>query len=615
MESAVAHSGLMERLERESRESPRLYKFKLAALASLGFLVLGGAAVLGVGLSAGLVIGLWLISPVLLLKLIKIIWIPIAFGWFVLKALWVKFDPPEGYRLRPGEAPALEAEVERIRKATGAPRLDGIVIDADLNAAAATVPRALGLLGQRHYLVLGLPLMQLLDRDQLAAVIAHEFGHFGGGHSRFAGWIYHVRVSWARVLGALSENGGKIAGVFTRFFNWYSPYFNRYSFALARANEYQADAAAAKVAGAQAAGNALVRVHLGSEQIACDFWPSITQAYRNLPAPPASVYGQLAAHLRTATPADHERLTSALALAGGFEDTHPTLAQRLGALGVEATAPGPVEVSAADELLGGLQGALVERFSSDWHRSVEDRWAASHRQHVEDVTTLEALEAREGLSDEESVEYARLVEELRPEADALPLWRVAAERAPDNPLAQFRLGSLLLDQEDASGVDAIRRAMSLDSGAVEPGCYRMANFYEAAGDSERRDAIVAELNRYYAEQAATHRERGRVNASDTYLPHGLDADALENVKRQLDAFGGVRKAWLVRKHVSNDPAAVPHFVLLVTWKGLVFSEGGRLQKLVDALDLPGTYIAITAPNQRRIASRVKKAAGAVTYRR
>ena len=82
-----------------------------------------------------------------------------------MRALWVTFPAPEGHRLDQHEAPLLQAEVERLRVAAGAPRLSGIVVDADLNAAAASVPRALGLLGHRHYLVLGLPLMQLLDRD------------------------------------------------------------------------------------------------------------------------------------------------------------------------------------------------------------------------------------------------------------------------------------------------------------------------------------------------------------------------------------------------------------------------------------------------------------------
>ena len=43
---------------------------------------------------------------------------------------------------------------------------------------------------------------------------------------------------------------------------WYVPYFNAYTFVLARANEYQADRASADLVGADVAAHALKRVNL-----------------------------------------------------------------------------------------------------------------------------------------------------------------------------------------------------------------------------------------------------------------------------------------------------------------------------------------------------------------
>ena len=278
MASVARYRDLVERLEREARQSPGLYRFKLGLLAGLGFAVLGGTVLLALGMSVGLVLVLVAISPLLLLKLIKVIWIPVAFGWFVLKSLWIRMEPPSGYLLRDGEAADLRAEVEWLREQTGAPPLKGIIIDSQLNAAAASVPRAMGLLGHSHYLVLGLPLMQLLSREQFDSVIAHEFGHFGGGHGRFGGWIYRVRVSWYRLLDGLALQRSWTTKLFRRFFDWYAPYFNAYSFVLARANEYEADATAARVVGAPEAAQALQRVGLGGTVLARDFWPGVQRA-------------------------------------------------------------------------------------------------------------------------------------------------------------------------------------------------------------------------------------------------------------------------------------------------------------------------------------------------
>ncbi len=212
----------------------------------------------------------------------------------------MRFRPPYGYRIGPGEAPELVAEVERLRRETGAPRLEASLIDADFNAAGASVPRVSGLFGHRHCLVLGLPLMRLLSREQMLAVIAHELGHFGGGHSRFSGWIYRVRVSWYRVLGPLSESGSSVSRVYTRFFHWYATSFNAYSFALARANEYQADAAAARVMGAPAADAALIRIHLGGERLQRDVWPQVRLSHQTLAVPPTLLSRNMALHLRSA---------------------------------------------------------------------------------------------------------------------------------------------------------------------------------------------------------------------------------------------------------------------------------------------------------------------------
>ena len=614
MQSAATYQSLIERLEKDLARAPGLYKAKLAGLAALGFVVLGGAAVLGLAVSAGLVIGLYVVSPVLLLKLAKIIWIPIAFGWMVLRALWVKFGAPDGYRLKPGEAPALEAEVERLRAAAGAPRLDGIIIDQDLNAAAATVPRAMGFLGNRHYLVLGLPLLQLLDREQLAAVIAHEFGHFGGAHHRFTGWIYHVRIAWFRVLTALDAGGNWAGRLFKRFFEWYAPIFNAYSFPLARQNEFQADAIAAQLVGAQAAGSALIRVHLGSERLESAFWPEIRRAVRSEPAPPMGLYARMASELRGAPPEAQARLSHALALRGGYDDTHPTLAQRLQALGVTAEPPGPLETSAAESLLGPLNAALEARFSQEWAQHTTPAWEDLHRNHVEGMARLAELDASPDLDPEAAIEHARLVEDLRSVDEAIHLWRALLARAPDAAAPPYRLGCLLLQRDDAEGADLIKRAMALDPEAVEPGARELASYYARTGNVEQRYAMVRVLQDVYADASKSQRERSVIRATDRFEPHALSKEALDAARAQLRTQPGVGKAWIVRKVVSAAPGAPPHYVVLIAWRGLVLRSTGRLQAVVDTLDLPGSFIAVTTSNSSRLNRRIKKAAGGPTFR-
>src|SRR5687768_18129818 len=46
--------------------------------------------------------------------------------------------------------------------------------------------------------------------------------------------------------------------MFERFFNWYAPYFEAYSFVLARAQEYEADRCSVLVSGKENSARALI---------------------------------------------------------------------------------------------------------------------------------------------------------------------------------------------------------------------------------------------------------------------------------------------------------------------------------------------------------------------
>lgn len=615
MASVARYRGLVERLEREARQSPGRYRFKLALLAGLGFAVLGGTVLLALGMSVGLVLVLVAISPLLLLKLIKIIWIPIAFGWFVIKSLWIRMEPPSGYLLRDGEAPELRNEIEWLREQTGAPPLQGIIIDSQLNAAAASVPRALGLLGHAHYMVLGLPLMQLLSRDQFDAVVAHEFGHFGGGHSRFTGWIYRVRVSWYRLLEGLALQRSWTTRLFRRFFDWYAPYFDAYSFVLARANEYEADAAAARVVGAPAAAQALQRVGLGATRLSRDFWPDVHRTMQSQAQPPMALYRDMAASFTAPAGDEGARLAELLQETPDLEDTHPTLAQRLEALG-QAAAPVPAPMrTAADTLLGPMQDLLQERFSLEWREQVEENWRERHGQHQRDRARLDELDGKAERSGEEAVEHARLVEDLRPDTDAVPLYRAALESCPNDPLAHYRLGALLLERDDNAGVVHLRRAMDLDPDATEPALYQLDRYYQRRGDVGQREQVQARLRALNDRRIDAFHSRNELGARDRFVAHGLDAAAIREAIDGLDRAGNVKQAWIARKHIDGDTSGVHHYAVLVTLRGMVMNESSALQKIVDALELPGSFVVFTAGNQRSVAAKVKKAAGAPVFGR
>jgi Zn-dependent protease with chaperone function len=604
---------LVERLEREAHESPARYRLKLALLAALGYAVLGLSLAMTLGVAVFLVLYVIIVRPPADPTVVIPILILGTVGAAVLRALWFRFSEPEGHRLQPDEATGLHEEVERIRHQLGAARLHGIVINDALNAAAAYVPRGFGLWNQRHYLVLGLPLMQLLNRAELAAVIAHEFGHFHGGHGRFGAWIYRLRSSWYRLMEG-AAGGWSVGQLLGLFFRWYAPHFDAYSFVLARRQEYAADAVAATVAGEQAMASALVRIGLAAEWLERDFWPGVHQSEHDQSYPPVHVHGRLSAALREYRGGDRRAPRWLLERDAGVDDTHPTLAQRLGALQAAAAPCSDAEADdAAAALLGqALCEKLEQRFSREWREAAEKAWRARHRELELERQRLEELEAHRERSPAERVEYAALAEAHRPGADALPLYRQALAGSPSHGWTRYRLGALLLKRgEAAEGIECLQQAMESDAAVIAPALQSLDEHLRTQPDDSDAYAVAAALRKRYG--ARVH-GGNTPEADGEWRPHALDAAQIQTLARALRGFEKIAEAWVVLQP-AGGASALPHYLVLVHWRGSVVSESVGLQRLAGQLRLPGTFTLVTATTQAALARQLKAKAGDPVYRR
>src|SRR3569833_3321253 len=162
----------------------------------------------------------------------------------------VKLEPPAGERLSAARVPELFQMLESLRARLATPRIHAVLLTPDFNAGVMQVPR-LGLMGwYRSYLFIGLPLMKSLTVEQFQAVLAHELGHLAGEHARAGNWIYRLRLIWQRLDAAFSQTSRWRALPVSTNNKRYIPRFSATSFPLARANEYEADAAAIKLTSA-----------------------------------------------------------------------------------------------------------------------------------------------------------------------------------------------------------------------------------------------------------------------------------------------------------------------------------------------------------------------------
>ena len=563
-------AALVRRLEPQARQDPKAYGRKVAAFGALGYLFIGLALATLVALAL-LVVALALAGPALLLKLL----LPIgALGLLILRSLSVRMDPPGGIEVRRSDAPELFRMIDEVNETVKGPKVHKVLIDPEPNAAIVQIPRRGTIFGQRNYLVLGLPYMQALTPDEFRAVVAHELGHLSRSHGRFGTWVYRIRTTWWQLLAGLEEKKHWTTGVFRRFFEWYVPRFDAYSFPLRRAHEFEADEAAAAAAGPQAAMTALLSGTLGARYLYEEYWPQLYGRADHEDEPPRSAFAPIGRELaaaRTGTGVQ-ELLQEELTREPDVADTHPSLAERIRHLGldpqeiVRLVAADGAGRTAAQAFLGEGEAAVAEQLDRAWRESISTEWAERHRERVQARRALEQLEeqaAGEQLPIEDARTLAALTAEFRDPDAALERYRAVLALDPNDAPANFGIGQILVDRGDDAGLAHLDRAMDADQEAVVPACELAIAYLEARGRSDEANRYRARGEHQLDVYEAASAEREEVGVEDELEPAQLDKALVEHVRATVARHEDVKAAYLVRKRLRHLADEYPLYVVAV----------------------------------------------------
>jgi hypothetical protein len=201
---------------------------------------------------------------------------------------------------------------------------------------------------------LGLPLLQVLSVSELRAVIVHEFGHYHGGDTALAPWVYKTRSAIFRTLEQLGES------LLQKPFVWYAKLFLRLTNAVARKQEYTADALAAEVVGPGTITSGLKKLYQagpafetywGSELaplLSHGFRPPLTEGFRAFLNAPEVSFGMQEALTQELDQSDTNPY-----------DTHPSLKDRINVLEKLPAQAMPLDDHPALALIDNL--AVLER--------------------------------------------------------------------------------------------------------------------------------------------------------------------------------------------------------------------------------------------------------------
>ena len=603
--------------EHASADDSDGYRRGVAAFAALGYLWVFACLGLAAGIIAWVVGGLgqggrfsftrgWLLLFALGLL------------WATLRALWVRFDEPDGVPLERADAPALFEALDRIRQRIDGPAVHRIYLDSEFNTSIRQLPR-FGLFGGAiNHLSIGLPLLMALDRRRLLSVLAHEYGHLRGNHGKLSAWIYRTRMSWLKLDASLQRDEGVMAFASQAFFRWYFPRFAAKTFALARQDEYEADRVAARLLGTRVVAGALTEIEVKSAWYTETFWPAHWSRAAAEPMP-VGPFSAMAAPLRAPMAPEFARAALRAALRGvsDVDDTHPVLRDRLEALDEKPGLPPWSEKSALALLADAPR--WTAHFDDQWRRDHANDWKQHHAYLVRVGERVAALAASAGRNNaDEMVEWADCARRLDAAADVRGHYERALQLTQNHPGALRGLAQLL-PARDRSARLAVLERLHESSVASRWWAARTAvgllEDPEAGGHDE--SALKLWRERTKTAEEAEQRAWEEITAMPCFshiTRHDLSEFELGELKADLARCLPVSRAWLVRKNLREFPWRRA-YVLFLELPQMGDDERWQVcRQLEQTLSLPGAALVLWAGHSPTLEQIERQAFGAVWAR-
>ena len=620
---------LVRKYEAVAAQDPAGYRRKVRLFGSLGYIYVFGVLIFVIAFLAGMIALMFFTGHGNVFE-VKILFVGAIIAFSIVKALFVKFDPPTSLLVTRSEAPRLYQEVDAIAEQLQAPKPEEIRIDPQLNAAAQQTPR-LGIFGwYRNVLHLGMPLLLSLSPEEAKSVIAHELGHFSGQHGRFGAWTYRLGMTWSQLYENLHRHGGRGSWLFNGFINWFVPRFEAMSFALRRAQEYEADRAAAQVAGVSNASRALMKLPFLSSHLDAAFWDPFWDQTKDAAQPPAHAFAQMPLALRSA-PSEgsvHDQLTRALQEPTDYDDTHPSLSDRLRAMkqspsDIEEAAQHlaePMPRSAGEEFFGRDLPLILDKLEMHYRPLIQRRWDEVHKEHLKyrkQIEEIEALAKERALTEDEEVSYALAISRSRKPEESEPVLRSLIDRYPQNASANYLMGELLIEQDDEAGVALVQQATRLEGAFGDPGRKLIAGFYYRRGEQERFEAVREEAFEAMAVSELVEQEAQRIDIKADYLAADFTNEEIDSLRSQLASIPSLDVAYAIRKSLPNGAFQT----YLVVFPVKKFVESGKegtelLEMLTGKVTYPRKVLLYTNTQQRKAWERMLATiSGAKIYER
>lgn len=621
----IAFIEKVKEVEARAKAEPKWLKRKTIGLAFLGYIVVLGSILLmipvGIGLGAMVVVLTGGNAGAAKLAFVLAA-VPIGFAWHMGRSLLSESFAYTGIEVTAQDCPALFTLLQKICDKANGPMFKRVFIDNEMNASVTRSGGIFGFFGMGPVvLTLGLPLMQAQTQKQLAGVIGHEYGHVAARDNALGHWVYRIRNSWLVLDDKLRFEHLWYVLKLNRFYEWFMSTFSAHSFALSRQCEYEADAFSARVAGKEAMAEALSSLVVYGDQYDSAFWKKIwdrSDAGEEVKA--VRPYAEIPAFFKNIGDVS-EGVQAALKVKTGYTSTHPSVSDRLAALGQPFQLPEAPGDQSAAKLLGAVEEKLIGYYSQEWQAAAQENWLQrqEERRHWQERYAALKEKPLADLDDEALRELISATSYLEENELFYAASQEMLRRVPDNAGAEMNcLWYRLTIARDAAALAEAEAFLTRHPSFLPHVCRDAITFLKKEGREEEVKSYQDRLEDWEHLRNAAAEERDTVLPTDAFLPHDMPEEEVKKLTAYFAEHPVVSHVYLARKDVKYMPE-YPCYIIGFKIKPAFFASQKKTDEQVGRFiyesNLPDSFVFIQADSVQGIEGKLKKTAGANIYKK
>ncbi len=464
--------------------------------------------------------------------------------YIVIKSLFIKSESLSGFEIFERDYPKLFELIDFARNKFNAPKLDKVLMYPGENCAVCKNPIGFGFRNE-NAMTIGIYLLELLDEDELKSIFVHEFAHIYNKDTDHSNKINKRIIKWSKILEATEKKGIIAKSLLTDFSENYIIKMQMYASAISKSKEIIADLEAVKFTSTKIYYIASLKLELIQyffnkplEENQIDL-----RTYEN---PPKDFFNFfIEEFLRNFTVNEKTWTNQIQKRMSTKYDTHPSFNERMDKIGINDI-DYKIDFSGSYEIKQEVC-KIISQFNAEWYENAKENWSEYTEEYKKANELVENFKMSE--NNDENMEYGLALENISRLDEALNLYSKLIEINIDNAPAIFRKGIILLNSNEESGIEFIRKSMELNNEFIDSGLQVIAEFLLSNGLSEKKE----ELKEWAIEKAEIARkkldETDSINTYDTFIEAKLSQEQRELLFHKLSEIQSVKTAMIATKEL------------------------------------------------------------------